>query len=165
MNDTNSCELFDDGSTGTGPTPIESQREDQEGATWLEASHDGYREPFGLLHRRRLYVAPDGNNLRGEDILTRADANNRGGRSFTIRFHLHPDVQASLVQDGGSVLLRPQSGSGWQIRATGGSIGLNESIYAGDGLNRRRSEQVIITGPVESEETVVKWALLRIPKN
>ena len=165
VNDTNSCELFDDGSTGTGPTPIESQREDQEGATWLEASHDGYREPFGLLHRRRLYVAPDGNNLRGEDILTRADANNRGGRSFTIRFHLHPDVQASLVQDGGSVLLRPQSGSGWQIRATGGSIGLNESIYAGDGLNRRRSEQVIITGPVESEETVVKWALLRIPKN
>jgi uncharacterized heparinase superfamily protein len=165
VNDTNSCELFDDGSIGTGPTRIESQREDQEGATWLEASHDGYREPFGLNHQRRLYVAPDGNNLRGEDILTRANANNRGGRSFTIRFHLHPDVQASLVQDGGSVLLRPPSGSGWQIRASGGTIGLNESVYASDGLNRRRSEQVIITGPVEAEETVVKWALLRIPKN
>ncbi len=165
VNDTNSCELFDDGSTGTGPTPIESQREDQEGASWLEASHDGYREPFGLIHRRRLYVAPDGNNLRGEDTLTRADSNNRGGRSFTIRFHLHPDVQASLVQDGGSVLLRPPSGSGWQIRVAGGTIGLNESVYAGDGLNRRRSEQVIITGPVEAEETVIKWALRRIPKN
>ena len=165
VNDTNSCELFDDGSIGTGPAPIESQREDQEGASWLEASHDGYREPFGLIHRRRLYVAPDGNNLRGEDTLTRADSNNRGGRSFTIRFHLHPDVQASLVQDGGSVLLRPPSGSGWQIRAAGGTIGLNESVYAGDGLNRRRSEQVIITGPVEAEETVIKWALRRIPKN
>ncbi|MFP6778338.1 MAG: heparinase II/III family protein, partial [Alphaproteobacteria bacterium] len=32
VNDTNSCELFDDGSIGTGPTRIESQREDQEGA-------------------------------------------------------------------------------------------------------------------------------------
>ena len=165
VNDTNSCELFDDGTIGTGPARIESQRKDQEGATWLEASHDGYREPFGLIHRRRLYVAPDGNNLRGEDILTRADANNRGGRSFTIRFHLHPDVQATLVQDGGSVLLRPPSGSGWQIRAAGGTIGLNDSVYTGDGLNRRRSEQVIITGPVEAEKTVVKWALLRIPKN
>ena len=165
VNDTNSCELFDDGTIGAGPTRVESKREDQEGATWLEASHDGYREPFGLIHRRRLYVAPDGNNLRGEDTLTRASTNNRGGRSFTIRFHLHPDVQASLVQDGDSVLLRPPSGSGWQIRAAGGTIGLNESVYAGDGLNRRRSEQVIITGPVEAEETVVKWALLRIPKN
>ena len=165
VNDTNSCELFDDGSIGAGPTRFESQREDQEGASWLEAGHDGYRAPFGLVHRRRLYVAPDGNNLRGEDILMRADAANRGGRSFAIRFHLHPDVQASLVQDGGSVLLRPPSGNGWQIRAAGGTIGLNESVYTGDGLTRRRSEQVIITGPVEAEETVIKWALRRIPKN
>ncbi|MDP7642046.1 MAG: heparinase II/III family protein [Alphaproteobacteria bacterium] len=165
VNDTNSCELFDDGSIGAGPTRFESQREDQEGASWLEAGHDGYRAPFGLIHRRRLYVAPDGNNLRGEDILMRADAANRGGRSFAIRFHLHPDVQASLVQDGGSVLLRPPSGNGWQIRAGGGTIGLNESVYTGDGLTRRRSEQVIITGPVEAEETVIKWALRRIPKN
>ena len=165
INDTNSCELFDDGSIGTGPVQCESSREDQEGATWLEASHDGYREPFGLIHRRRLYIAPDGNNLRGEDRLSRADQSNGGGRSFTIRFHLHPDVKASLVQDGGSVLLRPPSGSGWQLRADGGAIGLNESVYSGDGLNRRRSEQVIITGPVEAEETLVKWALLRIPKN
>jgi uncharacterized heparinase superfamily protein len=165
VNDTNSCELFDDGSIGVGPAKFDSMREDQEGASWLEAGHDGYREPFGLIHRRRLYVAPDGNNIRGEDSLTRADASNRGGRSFAIRFHLHPDVKASLVQDGGSVLLRPPSGSGWQLRAAGGTIGLNESVYAGDGLNRRRSEQVVITGPVEAEETVVKWALLRIPKN
>ena len=165
VNDTNSCELFDDGTIGIGPAKFDSSREDQEGATWLEASHDGYRAPFGLIHQRRLYVAPDGNNLRGEDRLTRADQSNRGGRSFAIRFHLHPDVKASLVQDGGSVLLRPPSGSGWQLRAGGGTIGLNESVYAGDGLNRRRGEQVIITGPVEAEETVVKWALLRIPKN
>ncbi len=165
VNDTNSCELFDDGTIGTGPAKFDSNREDQEGAAWLVASHDGYREPFGLIHRRRLYIAPDGNNLRGEDTLKRADASNRGGRSFAIRFHLHPDVKASLVQDGGSVLLRPPSGSGWQLRASGGIIGLNESVYSGDGLNRRRSEQVIITGPVEADETVVKWALQRIPKN
>ena len=63
------------------------------------------------------------------------------------------------------MLLRPPSGSGWQMRAAGGAIGLNESVYAGDGLNRRRAEQIIITGPVEAEETVIKWALRRIPKN
>jgi uncharacterized heparinase superfamily protein len=165
VNDTNSCELFDDGSIGVGPSQIAGWREEQEGAVWLEASHDGYREPFGLIHQRRLYVSPDGANVRGEDSLTRAVGGNRGGRSFTLRFHLHPDMQASLVQDGASVLLRPPSGNGWQMRASGGVLGLNESIYAGDGLHRRRSEQVIITGPVEAEETVIKWALRRIPKN
>lgn len=165
VNDTNSCELFDDGSIGVGPKNVPSQREDQDGASWLEASHDGYCEPFGLVHNRRLYVSSDGTNVRGEDVLTRVDTKNQGGRSFTIRFHLHPDIQAMMAQDGASILLRQRSGNGWQMRSSGGTIGLNESIYIGDGANRKRSEQVIITGPVGSKITTIKWALRRISKN
>ena len=164
VNDTNSCELFDDGSIGVGPKTIPSQREDQDGASWLEARHDGYCEPFGLMHNRRLYVSSDGTNVRGEDVLTRVDASNQVGRSFTIRFHLHPDTQAMMAQDGASILLRQPSGNGWQMRSSGGTIGLNESIYIGDGASRRRSEQVIITGPVETKVTTIKWALRRISK-
>jgi len=165
VNDTNSCELFDDGSIGVGPKNVPSRRDDQDGASWLEANHDGYCEPFGLMHNRRLYVSNDGTNVRGEDVLTRVDAKNQGGRSFAIRFHLHPDTQAMMAQDGASILLRQPSGNGWQMRSSGGTIGLNESIYIGDGATLRRSEQVIITGPVEAKITTIKWALRRISKN
>ena len=70
-----------------------------------------------------------------------------------------------MAQDGASILLRQPSGNGWQMRSSGGTIGLNESIYIGDGATLRRSEQVIITGPVEAKITTIKWALRRISKN
>lgn len=165
VDDTNSAELHDDGRLGEGPGEVFVEREDQDGATWIDARHDGYLAPFGLVHQRRFYISPDGNDIRGEDVLSRAEPRVQGGRSLALRFHLHPDVQSSLVQDSSAVLLRLPSGAGWQMRASGGVIDLNESVYAGDGTTRRRTEQIVITAPIKSDHTTVKWALRRIPKN
>ena len=165
VDNTNSAELLSEGGTGIGPKTVGVTREDQDGAAWLEASHDGFVEPFGLTHRRRLYMAADGSDVRGEDMLRRNGQGGSQGRAFAVRFHLHPDVQASLVQDGSSALLRLPSGAGWQMRAKGGTLDLAESIYAGQPGERRRSNQIVVTGPVEPDETVINWALRRIPKN
>jgi uncharacterized heparinase superfamily protein len=164
VDDTNSAVVLDDGGMGTGPDRVEATREEKDGAVWLEASHDGYRAPFGLKHVRRLYLGADGNDLRGEDVLVRDGSHGRGGRSFAVRFHLHPEVHASLVQDGASVLLKLPSGAGWQLRAAGGALDLNESVYAGRLGERRKSEQVVISGGIGQDETVIRWALRRIPK-
>ena len=40
-----------------------------------------------------------------------------GAASALLRFHLHPDVTASLAASGDNVLLRPAKGAGWQFRA------------------------------------------------
>ena len=165
VDDTNSAELMAEGGIGVGPKNVEVSREDQDGAVWIEASHDGFVEPFGLVHQRRLYVAADGSDIRGEDILHRKRHDTQGGRAFAVRFHLHPDVQASLVQDGSSVLLRLPSGAGWQMRGKGGTLDLAESIYAGQPGERRRSNQIVVTGPIEATDTTINWALRRIPKN
>jgi len=165
VDDTNSAELHDDGRLGDGPSDVFVEREDQDGATWIDAHHDGYIAPFGLVHRRRIYISADGNDIRGEDVLSRKESRAQSGRSLALRFHLHPDVQSSLVQDGSAVLLRLPSGAGWQMRASGGAIDLNESVYAGDGITRRRTEQIVITAPIRADNTTVKWALRRIPKN
>ena len=98
--DTISSELRPEG-LGRRPELVEVQRQEANGAHWLEASHDGYRKPFGAIHRRRLYVAESGEDIRGEDAVEAADP-----QPFTVRFHLHPDVDASLQQDGEAVLLR-----------------------------------------------------------
>ena len=165
VDDTNSAVVLDDGGIGVGPNRVELNREEKDGAVWLEASHDGYVQPFGLMHVRRLYIAADGRDLRGEDRLTDLGGSRRSGRGFAVRFHLHPEVQASLVQDGASVLLRLPSGVGWHLRAAGGELDLAEGIYAGQTGERRRTEQVLITGRIETDETIVKWALRRIPKS
>jgi len=46
-----------------------ARREEAEGNAWLDLSHDGYRQHFGLVHHRRLYLSADGTDLRGQDRL------------------------------------------------------------------------------------------------
>ena len=152
--DTNSAELKPEG-LGRRPEHVEVQRQEAAGAHWLEASHDGYRKPFGAIHRRRLYVAESGEDIRGEDVVEAATP-----QPYVVRFHLHPTVDASLQQDGEAVLLRLPAGSGWRLRADGARLTLEESIYLG-GPEPRRSEQVVMTGAQDGPQTV-KWAITKV---
>jgi uncharacterized heparinase superfamily protein len=152
--DMNSSELKPDG-LGRRPLVVEAQRQEANGAHWLEASHDGWKKLFGAVHRRRLYVAESGEDVRGEDVVEAPNP-----QPFTLRFHLHPDVNASLQQDGEAVLLRLRSGSGWRLRADGARMSLEESVYLG-GHEPRRSEQVVLTGYADGPQQV-KWAISKV---
>jgi len=167
---------------GRRPERVACRRDEADGAIWIEGNHDGYLKPYGLIHRRRLYLSPGGDDLRGEDsflppeALKSADGPahdgapfsagslKRGavGLPFTLRFHLHPAVRTSLVQNGAAILLR-LAGSGWRFRAAGAStLSLEESVYQGARGEPRRSEQIVIHGQLAPEGVTVKWALRRV---
>ena len=74
-------------------------RVEEDGSQWIATSHNGYGQSFALTHSRQLFLAADGDDLRGEDSLT-----GPAGEGFAIRFHLHPTVQVSLIQDGTAAL-------------------------------------------------------------
>jgi len=84
----------------------------------------------------------------------------RTPQPYTIRFHLHPGVVASLQQDGEAVLLRLQSGGGWRLRADGARMSLDESVYLG-GPEPRRAEQVVLNGLADGPQQV-KWAITKV---
>ncbi len=154
IGDTSSSELRENG-LGRRPDKVESQRQEANGAHWLDASHDGYRKPFGALHRRRLYVAESGEDIRGEDLVEAETPH-----AFTLHFHLHPNVNASVQRDGEGVLLRLPNGTGWRLRADGARLGLEESIYLG-GAEPRRSEQITLTTLADGPQ-IVKWAITKV---
>ena len=164
VDERNSAELIEGGGIGRGPRQVSAERKEAEGNAWIEASHDGYLPTAGVVHHRRLYVDAEGTDLRGEDRLVRGGGRGKGEHRFAVRFHLHPDVQSSLVKDGSAVLLRLKSGAGWQMCAAGGRLSLTESVYLGVPGQRRRTEQIVVDGPIEGDETVVKWAFRRIPE-
>jgi uncharacterized heparinase superfamily protein len=152
--DVSSSELKPDG-LGRRPVLVEAQRQEANGAHWLEASHDGWKRLFGAVHRRRLYLAESGEDVRGEDVVEAPTP-----QPFTLRFHLHPDVNASLQQDGEAVLLRLRSAGGWRLRADGARMSLEESVYLG-GQEPRRTEQVVLTGYADGPQQV-KWAISKV---
>ena len=139
------------------------ERDEAEGALWVEAAHDGYADRFGLRHVRRLYLSAGGEDLRGEDRLQPVESGaTRRDVDFAIRFHLHPEVQANLLSGGGA-LLRLAKAGGWRLRASGAEIALEESVYHGAAAERR-SQQVVLAGRCPPEGVTVKWALRREAK-
>ncbi|MDD2877361.1 MAG: heparinase II/III family protein [Acidiphilium sp.] len=152
--DVSSSELKPDG-LGRRPTNVELTRQEANGAHWLEASHDGWKKLFGAIHRRRLYLAESGEDLRGEDSVEADEP-----QSFTLRFHLHPNVTASIQQDNEAALLRLPSGQGWRLRAGGAALSVEESIYFG-GPEPRRAEQIVLTSTQDGLQQV-KWALTKM---
>jgi uncharacterized heparinase superfamily protein len=154
IGDLNSSELLEHG-LGRRPASVTVQRQEANGAHWLEATHDGWVRPFGAIHRRRLYLSESGEDIRGEDVIEAESP-----QPFTLRFHLHPSVQASLQQDGAAVLMRLRSGGGWILRADAAPLTIEESIYLGSG-ELRKAEQVVLTGR-EGGPQHVKWAIHKV---
>jgi uncharacterized heparinase superfamily protein len=147
---------------------VTRRREEGDGNTLVDAAHDGYRDRFGIDHRRRLFLDESGNDVRGEDTLAavhsgrgRRKAAKREDLTFAARFHLHPAVTAGMQEDD-SVLLQLPGGNDWRFVAAGGTVSVEESVYLGNG-EPRRCRQIVITGILgkEDEEAVVKWALRR----
>jgi uncharacterized heparinase superfamily protein len=145
---------------GDRPGFVSCKREEEAGAIWLDLAHDGYGKRFGVRHRRRLYVESGGNELRGEDRVESIGAPAQA-LPVEIRFHLHPDVEATLAQSGHTVLLRLASGAGWRLRVEGLNVSLAESVYAGRRGRLRRCRQILVEFEHRGESSAVRWAVTR----
>lgn len=156
-----------------GPDPVKPRRNEEDLGTWLEATHDGYRKAFGLSVRRRMFLAIDGGDLRGEDGLYRPiedgpPDNPEHRLRFAIRFHLHPDIRASLSRDSLSALLVASNGDGWRFRTDGGPVRIEKSVYLAAGSSPRRSTQLVVAGDAEPfgggerAPNRVRWAFQRL---
>ncbi|WP_309643875.1 heparinase II/III family protein [Phenylobacterium sp.] len=145
---------------------VDARRQETDAAVWLELAHDGWAKRFGLRHERRLYLDLAADELRGEDRFVTArpgaDLGEAGRRfiPFTVRFHLHPDVKASLARDGKSVLLRAgDEEHGWWLRNDAGDASVEPSVYFQDG-QPKRAQQIVLRGQARVETGArIRWKL------
>ena len=150
VNDVHALEIDEGGGVRAGGLHVEARRTEAEGGLWLDLSHDGYAAPFGLIHRRRLYLTRRGGDLRGEDLLEGGP-----GWPFSLRFHLHPDVEPKL--EAGAVQLTLPGRQQWSFRASGGRLALATSIYLGEG-RPRNTDAILVEGRTGTGGAAVKWA-------
>ena len=156
IGETNAFGVDQSGGVGRRPDATTLESASTAEGHWIETSHDGYRAPYGIDCRRRLYLAPTGDSLSGEDTLSGGP----GGQTFGVRFHLHPEVRVSRVQDGRGALLHLSRG-GWRFAAEDAAVGLEESVYLGAAGLVRRTHQLVIAGVHGGDQTVVRWRLSR----
>jgi uncharacterized heparinase superfamily protein len=152
-----------------GPNLDDVRRASDESGITVQGRHDGYRDKFGLLHRRYLFIDHSGSNLRGIDEMIRPmklkTAPPKQPIPYTARFHLHPAVRARLV-DQQMALLETPGGQRWRLRTDAPEIAIDASIYWG-GPAPRESLQIVLSGEADpmghglSPPNRIRWALTR----
>lgn len=163
LEDSNSTAILPNGSLGKGVTEVELDRRETPQGSRLEISHDGYLRRHGLTHRRLFILAPNGRELRGEDMLVPdPSSRKRGDKGFTLRFHLGANVSANLTGDKLGALLRLGNGTLWQFRTSAGQLMLDDSLWVdGDG-RPHPTQQLVITGMSPAGGASIGWIFKHI---
>lgn len=157
------------------PTDMNCNVSDLPDGQRAELSHNGYQLTHGLTHARILDVATDGRGVVGEDMITTLSGDDEGrfakaldatglrGIPFSVRFHLHPDVDAILDLGGAAVSLALKSGEIWVFRHDGSAtLSLEPSVYLENGrLKPRSSKQMVLSGRAMAYATRVRWSLAK----
>jgi uncharacterized heparinase superfamily protein len=170
--DTNSTRIRPDradapGPLGLGVEEVTVQLRSSEQGHWLEAGHDGYAKRFGMIVERRLFLSPDGQDLRGEDAIVAVPRNvlqRRSERNFAIRFHLGPGVAATPTADGTGALLKLPAGRVWAMKTRGGQVAIEPSLWVDPQGQMHKTQQLIIAGRTHMGAASIGWSFKRAGK-
>ena len=157
------------------PQKVHLQKVVEQNATGVVAAHDGYTPSHGLTHMRRIELTTDGRDVSGEDTLAAVSDSDQArfdramdqvslqGIPFTVRFHLHPDVDAALDLGGTAVSMALRSGEIWVFRFEGrGELALESSVYLEKTrLKPRKTKQVVLSGVAMDYATRIRWTLAK----
>lgn len=141
----------------------------------LYMAHTGWSLTHGLSHIRDLLLSSDGRNLSGVDMLVAQipaeqqrferilTEGRMQGVGFSIRFHLHPDVDAELDLGGSAVSLALKSGEIWVFRHDGqAKLALEPSVYLEKTrLKPRPTQQITLYARAIEQETRIGWTLAK----
>lgn len=140
----------------------------------MGAAHNGWRRTHGLMYARTLDLTLDGRALTGEELLialseedrhifARARADTGGAVAFSVRFHLHPEVEAELSPARDLARLVLKSGEVWELAQDGAdAISLQPSVWLESGRDEPRATlQVVLSGRAMDYATRVRWALAK----
>ena len=160
--DTNSTNIQADGSLGRGVEDVTIERSEDNDASRLEASHDGYARAFGLVHKRSLMLGNDGKELRGADqLMPRGRKKIRESAPYAVRFHLAPAIEVTKTADGMGAILTSRGTPPWNFRCRGGSLNVEESLWI-DGRGRPQpTTQLVVVGEVSALGGEIGWQFRR----
>jgi uncharacterized heparinase superfamily protein len=156
-----------------GPTNVPVELSAVSDGLRFAGGHDGYVLTHGLTHARTLDLTLDGRALAGEDMLLALDEAERRrfdraldrtklkGIGFEIRFHLHPEIDATLDLGGAAVSMALKSGEIWVFRHDATcELTLEPGAYLeATRLKPRATHQIVLTGRAINRATRVRWSL------
>jgi uncharacterized heparinase superfamily protein len=146
----------------SGPRHVAMRRTADGGQTTLVARHDGYLTLAGVAHERMLTLIDQDGTLIGEDRLITLSPRRarRADDGVTIRFHLHPAIEAGRMADTGQILLRAADGKSWMFESPDCPAILEDSVVFATPDGGRRTTQIVLATGFRTQP-IIRWSLAR----
>ncbi len=124
------------------------------------ATHDGYVEPYGVLHERDMAVRLAGGLVRGQDHFPVV---NRDALPDSLpavaRFHVHPAITLTRRSDS-EILMSAAEGEVWAFSCRDGAVDIEEDVFFADPSGMRTSLQIAVSFDIV-ETPAIQWVIAR----
>ena len=136
----------------------------RDGSYWIDSAHSGYKNYFGLIHSRKIHIDTSKKIVRGQDCFSKSPSEYlKIPKKYSIRFHLHPDLQTNVTRSRKKALIRLPDGSGWEFLCSEPKIEINESIYLGKKQRIIKNNYILIKDSLFPDKKI-KWLFRQIQK-
>ena len=130
-----------------GPAVTEGKPMTNASEFQVKASHDGYKNKYGIIFERFLSLDESGTVLRGEEVLRIADQKKSGEIKskwpFKWHFHIHPDVRVMRNENPHQVILELKNGERWLFESEI-AADLEESLHLATIREPRKSIRIVL---------------------
>ena len=143
------------------PSSVQTQPWDIEEGHGFSARHDGYVRTSGLWHERGIMMFDDGRRIDGYDRLTPDSTIHESRHKADVRFHLHPRVSVSAVENDDALDLRSDTGEIWRFSANGAVPRVEDSIFLAGVIGPVYNKQIVLSFDYPEHDNVT-WRIERI---
>lgn len=152
-----------------GPPGISARRMEEQHDILIDSQHGGWKDAFGLVYRRRLFMGNSGERVTGEDSLFRPISAGAALTTekipFDVRFHMHPGVR--LKPEGQHLRINLPSGAAWLFKTSHAQKSIERSVYLGRGTVEKCWQLVLSgladpNGDANTPGNVIRWAFTKV---
>lgn len=162
IDDRNITGIDDKGRLDKGATETSFERETDHESSRLMIRHNGYGKRFGVRQSRQFTLMAGGDTLLGEETLTPLRGKLWDGAPLSLRFHLHPKVQAR--ETAGGILLSLPSGTRWKLTLDDGDLHLEDSVYLRRPSEMEPSQSAVFIAEKPARTALrLRWTLEKLP--
>ena len=128
----------------------------------LTCSHDGYKENFKKIVKRKLIISKMENFLIGQDTITPIKLNSKK-ILYNIRFHLMPHCQTQLTNSKKKVIIKTKDLNTWVFESNN-ILSIEESVYIDKDDKIKQNKQIVLSGFVSNSIIKENWSLKEVMK-
>jgi len=158
LDNTNVSEIKGSGSFKKYPKKVQINQSDDGAYFIMDGIHDGYLLKYGILTKRKIKINKSRNEIRGTDTLISKKLIGKNKLSYSIRFHLSPDITCNMTNNKKNIIIKTKNNSVYLFESNN-ELSIENSIFIVDGIKTTQNKQIVMNNIVKSIKETSHWTL------